>query len=174
MSWIHFFRRRIRDEESRQELESYLQTEIDRNMELGMPADEALRAARLKLGNVTRILEDLHVQNGIGLVEILWHDLRFGFRMLTKDRGFAAVAVLTLALGIGANTAIFSVVNGTLIRPLPYPNASRLALVWESKRPDGEKQNVHCLRSDGGLLQRHIHLDWRRISGTDCDVGCFP
>jgi putative ABC transport system permease protein len=142
MSWIHFFRRRIRDEESRQELESYLQTEIDRNMELGMPADEALRAARLKLGNVTRILEDLHVQNGIGLVEILWHDLRFGFRMLTKDRGFAAVAVLTLALGIGANTAIFSVVNGTLIRPLPYPNASRLALVWESKRPDGEKQNV--------------------------------
>ena len=62
--------------------------------------------------------------------------------MLIEDRSFAVVAVLTLALDIGANTAIFSVVNGTLIRPLPYPNASRLVMVWESKQPDGEKQNV--------------------------------
>ena len=142
MSWIHFFRRRVRDEESRLELESYLQTELDRNLEMGMSADEARRAAHLKLGSPTRILEKIHEQNGIGLVEILSNDLRFGFRMLAKDRGFAAVAVLTLALGIGANTAIFSVVNGTLIRPLPYPNASRLVMVWESKRPDREKQNV--------------------------------
>src|SRR5580692_3783815 len=142
MSWIHFFRRRVRDEESRLELESYLQTELDRNLEMGMSADEARRAAHLKLGSPTRILEQIHEQNGIGLVEILGNDLRFGFRMLVKDRGFAAVAVLTLALGIGANTAIFSVVNGTLIRPLPYPNASRLVMVWESKRPDREKQNV--------------------------------
>ena len=84
----------------------------------------------------------MHQHDSIGPLEILWHDLRFGLRMLIKDRSFAVVAVLTLALGIGANTAIFSVVNGTLIRPLPYPNASRLVMVWESKQQDGEKQNV--------------------------------
>jgi len=142
MTWSRFFLRRKRNQESRRELESYLQTETQENIERGMSPDEARRAAHLRLGSVTRILEDMHQHDSIGSLEILWHDLRFGLRMLIKNRGFAAVAVLTLALGIGANTAIFSVVNGTLIRPLPYANASRLMMIWESKQPDGEKQNV--------------------------------
>ena len=142
MTWSRFFLRRKRNEESRRELENYLQTETQDNIERGMSPDEARRTAHLKLGSVSRILEDMHQHDSIGALEILWHDLRFGLRMLIKDRSFAVVAVLTLALGIGANTAIFSVVNGTLIRPLPYPNASRLVMVWESKQPDGERQNV--------------------------------
>jgi putative ABC transport system permease protein len=75
-------------------------------------------------------------------METLIQDVRYGWRVLRKSPGFSMVAILTLALGIGANTAIFSVVDSALIRPLPYPNANRLTMVWERRLPDGETQNV--------------------------------
>ena len=142
MNWKRFFHRRTRREESAAELQAYLQKETEENIERGMSPDQARRAAHIKLGNVANILGEITKQDSLGLLETLWNDIRYGMRMLIKHRGFALVSLLTLALGIGANTAIFTVVDATLIRPLPFPNANRLVMVWEHRMPDGEPQNV--------------------------------
>src|SRR5579885_98875 len=125
MNWKRFFRRHSRRQESARELEAYLDTETAENIERGMSLEEARRAARLKLGNSTNILAEIAQQDSFGVLETLWQDIRFGVRVLLKERTFALVSLVTLALGIGANTAIFTVVDATLIRPLPYPNANR-------------------------------------------------
>jgi putative ABC transport system permease protein len=137
-----FFQRRARRQESAQELEAYLRKETEENIERGMLPADARRAAHIKLGNVTNILGDISQQDSFGPVEALLLDLRFGLRMLLKHPGFALVSLITLAIGIGANTAIFTVVDATLIRPLPYPNANRTVMIWEHRLPDGERQNV--------------------------------
>ena len=86
-------------------------------------------------------------------METLWNDLRYGWRMLGKAPGFTAVAVLTLALGIGANSAIFSVVYSTLLRPLPFPHADRLQMIWETDA------NLGITRGAASPAQ---FLDWKR------------
>ena len=153
MSLKRFFQRPARRHESALELEDYLQKETEQNIELGMSPAEARRAAHIKLGNATNILADIAQQDRFDPLETLWQDVRFGFRMLLKHRGFALISLLTLAIGIGANTAIFTVVDATLIRPLPYPNANRTVMVWEHRLPDGERQNV---------TSPATFLDWQR------------
>ncbi|MBS1828625.1 MAG: ABC transporter permease [Acidobacteria bacterium] len=132
MNWRRFLRREQADTEQREELESYLELTAQEYVERGMNPAEARAAARRKLGNLTLIQEEVYHMNTISLIESLWFDVRHALRMLGKQRAFSVAALLSLALGIGANTAIFSVVHSILIRPLPYPNAERLVSVNHS------------------------------------------
>ena len=129
MSWIRYFRRRYWDDERAREIESYLQIETDDNLARGMSPAEARRAACRKLGNPTRVREEIYRMNTLGLVEAFWQDLRYGARLLRLNPAFALVAVLSLALGVGANTAIFQLIDAVRIRTLPVERPRELVEV---------------------------------------------
>jgi putative ABC transport system permease protein len=126
MSWRRFFRRGPADAELVQEIDVHLAEEIDENVARGMRADEAKRRAYLKFGNPTKMREATWTSNSIAPLESLLRNLRYAWRVLMRNPGYALLAILTLGLGIGANTAIFTVINGVLLRPLPYAEAGQI------------------------------------------------
>jgi predicted permease len=158
MSWTRFFRRQYWDEERARELEAYLEVETDENIARGMSPQEARYAASRKLGNTTLIREEIYYMNSLGWVETLWQDIRYGVRMLAKNPGFTVVAVVTLALGIGANTAIFSIVNATLLQPLPFRDADRVMWVRE--------------KNHGSVAPANF-LDWRQQNRVFSEVSAY-
>src|ERR1051325_10587661 len=122
------------------EMRLHVDLQTDANIAAGMSPDEARQEALRSFGNVNKIRDTAYDVRGGGLFETLSQDIRYGARVLIKHRTFTTIAVLTLGLGIGANTAIFSVVNELLLRPLPYRDASTIVTVWEVS-PEGRHQN---------------------------------
>ncbi|HEX3878414.1 MAG TPA: ABC transporter permease [Bryobacteraceae bacterium] len=147
-----------------QEIEAHIDTLAQRFREDGMNQVEALQHARRQFGNLTTLKETRHEMQTSVWLETLGQDLRYGVRVLAKNRAFAVVAILTLALGIGANTAIFSIVNAAILRPLPYPSPERLTILWG---------NVKRVRVERRGASYPDYRDWREQSRSFEAIAAF-
>jgi predicted permease len=136
---VNLATRRVQDERLREEIEEHLVLQTAENLRAGLSPVEARRQAMLKFGGVEAMKEDYRAERELPFIENLMRDVRFALRLLRKSPGFTAVAVLTLALGIGANAVVFSVMNALILRPLNVPEAERLYQLFRGKDKAGNQ-----------------------------------
>jgi hypothetical protein len=157
-------RRRRLEREMEEELCGHLERQVEEHRRAGMGQEEARRAAALAFGGVESLKEDCRESWGVHFFDTLCQDVRFGLRGLRRNPGFTAVVVLTLGLGIGANSAIFSVVNGILLRPLPYAEGERIVALRHDT-PNANAADVGFSVPELQDLQR-LPRAWTRCSST--------
>ncbi len=163
MNWR---RRKQRERDLEREIRADLELEAAEHQERGLPPEEARDAARRAFGNPTFVKEDVRGTWGWASVEQLGQDFRFAVRMLRKSPGFALFAAIALALGLGANAAIFSVVDAVLLRPLPFGHADRLVEVWEDASHMGFPQATPAPANFADWkLRNHVFADMAALKG---------
>jgi putative ABC transport system permease protein len=150
------------DEEFEAEVRAHLALATDENVRRGMTPEAAARAARLRLGGIAQLQETRRDHRGLPLVDTTMQDLKYAFRTLRKNPAFSVVAVLTLALGIGATTSMFSVLHAVLIRPLPYAQPDRLVEIFETNPLKRWTRNV---------VSPANYADWRRMNSVFTDIA---
>ena len=141
MTFTRFFRRGKWDDERARELEAYVDIETQENIARGMTPGEARHAAFRKLGNATLVREEIYQMNTVAFIETVWQDVRYGLRVLRLNPGFASVAIFSLALGVGANTAIFQLLDAVRLRTLPVPHPEQLAEIRIADTTGGRTGN---------------------------------
>jgi putative ABC transport system permease protein len=198
MVWLRIFVHRLRgiflkrrrERELEDEIRSHLEMQVEENLHQGMSQEEARLAARRKFGGVEQIKEIYRDRSSLPLLESTFQDLRYAARMFARSPGFSLVAVTTLALGIGANTAIFSVANAVLLRPLAYQDSDRLVQInHHYKKSNGAsdvsavgyvhyRDNSKSFESIGACAQWSVNLtgtdDPERLSGVAVTPTFFP
>lgn len=142
MSLRRFFQRGASRRELSREIAAHLAEETEENVARGISELEARRQARLDFGSEQEVLEDVWKLDTVGILDDLWRDLRYAFRRLSRAPGFTAVAVLVMALGIGANTTLFTVVRSVLLKPLPFEDSDRLVALYEQSADGKHPYNV--------------------------------
>jgi len=159
------FRHESMEVELDAELRTHLEHQVEKYVQSGLPLEEAKRRARLEFGGLDQVKEECRDARGVNLIETTLQDIRYGLRKLARSPGFTAVAVATLALGIGANTLIFSVVNAAILHPLPFRDAGRLVTQWATSPTVGY--------SGPGSLTDKDYMEWRDQNRVFSDTAAF-
>jgi hypothetical protein len=166
VSRLHgFFRKQRFERDLDSEVQSHLAMLTEENLRRGMTREEARHAARREFGGVEQTKERYRDQRGLPMLDGLLQDVRFAVRMLGKRPGLTFVAVLTLAIGMGANTAIFTAVHSVLLQSLPFPKADRLAIVWSILGSEGRAPasgpELETLRQRSRLFEDRVRFGRR-------------
>jgi predicted permease len=164
-----FFRKDSLDQELSHEIASHLAMAVEENVNRGMSPEEAKRHALLQFGGIQQSHELHRDSRGLPWIDVLMQDLRFTFRTLRRDYGFTIIAVLILALGIGANVAVFSVVNTILLRPLPFPDSHQLVRIIEKNPSSGESSKTYTADATEDFQQRNH--SFQSVSGYFAFTG---